>query len=287
MNRSSKRETNEDLITDKNTPGGKENKSLIRFEQENEIRQSRELSNRNQDRQQEDQRQEEQPEEQPKYQIRRGGDYLAQEEESLEVKVNNYMSEEQEQLRKTPKEEQSKKIVGLSQNEDEEDFLKANSSHFDTEKENERNIKQYKLEYFDKNNRQANKEEESKYISQNQEELINKPYDLDSEKNAFNNQSKSFNNQEANSKFSNKNSFTENDSSHFQEMNSNHLKNYEEEMENENNKMREMEDEDDEDDEMGLIAEPEAVDVSVCTENLEEFDYEESPQEIMDSDEED
>ena len=211
-----------------------------------------------------------------------------------DIKVNNYMDDAEFRNSNDSKDNlREKSHMRLSHNEDEEDFLKANSSKANTDKESEiEEIKQSANHDSNKLRNQDfmnyNKKTEEKDITGLVESKFQAQRSSDSKKNLIyqedlEEESEEINNFENKKPSSSVNlQFREDhlmpkDSSMFSaEPSANNIP--------PNSQVQNPENSEEED--LGLIAEPEAVDVSVCTENLEEFDHDESPQELLDSDDE-
>jgi hypothetical protein len=205
------------------------------------------------------------------------------------VLVNNYM--QSEHAGEIENDAFPKSGSGqMSQNENEEDFLKANSSRLNTDKESQQDEsqtlqKQLRNEFQthtlpnseSKQIYEVPLESESKYEKQKSSSSTKKNliFEEDPEHDI---QEPELMKEQNKSSPSKKLYFKEDE--RFEEAETLGKMGGNLEVKNQN----ETEEEDDED--LGLIAEPEAVDVSVLTENLEEFDHDETPQEILDSDEE-
>lgn len=206
------------------------------------------------------------------------------------ILVNNFMKPDTADEPPMQKDFFKKFGLELSQNEDEEDFLKANSSKLNT----------------DKNSKAEEKKDlELREKSSERKEQLGEPVNTDSEKNFQPDKEQVKVSSQVNPS---KNKIFEEDDGVDSEDEmvehksgfSGNLHFHEDQTPNgENAYLKEanlnlmqlgigMQDRDhtEDDEELGLVAEPEAVDVSVCTENLEEFDHDESPNEVMDSDEE-
>ena len=180
---------------------------------------------------------------------------LNKEIEDNDVQLNNFMAK-QETFDHEKK--GSCNLIRMSQHEVEEDFLKANSSKPETDK-----ASQLTKEIENSNLGISNQPNHNLEISnETSEDAMIKKFKEDNRDNG-----KKYLNED--------------------EMEYQREQYHEQRMMNREDKDEDEDDDDEDEDEeeMGLIAEPEAVDVSVCTENLEEFDHDESPQEYCDSDE--
>lgn len=209
--------------------------------------------------------------------------------QSGQVRMNNYMKPdtcEDSSLHKAPYRGSG---LELSQNEDEEDFLKANSSKLNTEKNSKAEEKKdFKNEWkgsghgggMEESIRTDSEKEiqveqaqngQNSQGNPNKNKIFEEDGEIDSEGEMFENQQKSI--------------VSGNVHFHEDQNNSSYLKEVKEKKQPLDAEFEEK-DYTEDDEELALVAEPEAVDVSVCTENLEEFDHDESPIEVIDSEEE-
>lgn len=207
-----------------------------------------------------------------------------------DVKVNNFLNSEQSEKKQHDPFSKSSGMR-LSHNENEEDFLKASSSRLNTDKESlveENKQTQVKSKNEFQTNTLPNSESKQIYeLPLESETKYDQPHSTSSKKKNLIFQEdpeedipESKEEKEAGKPSPSKNRYFKEDEVHVESKSeSGRHAIYGEELEGHG------QDSGEDEEDLGLIAEPEAVDVSVLTENLEEFDHDESPHEVLDSDE--